>query len=80
MRRRSLKVVALGVVVGATLVTPAASAGGGPNPGVQQGWDGISNGAGGGATRTIASSPVISMCGGAGRVAATSAGLIGRVY
>lgn len=44
MRSRLLRLAALGVTSG-TLVTPAASAGGGPNPGVQQGWDGIRNGA-----------------------------------
>jgi len=44
MRSRLLRIAALGVLSG-TLVTPAASAGGGPNPGVQQGWDGIRNGA-----------------------------------
>jgi hypothetical protein len=43
-RSRLLNIAALGVMSG-TLVTPAASAGGGPNPGVQQGWDGIRNGA-----------------------------------
>jgi len=44
MRSRLLRIAALGVLSG-TLVTPAASAGGGPNPGVQQGWDGIKHGA-----------------------------------
>jgi len=44
MRNRLLRTVALVVVVGATVVTPAASAGGGPNLGVQQGWDGIQSG------------------------------------
>jgi len=44
MRSRLLRIAALGVMSG-TLVTPAASAGGGPNPGVQQGWDGIRQGA-----------------------------------
>jgi hypothetical protein len=44
MQSRLLRIAAL-VVMSGTLVTPAASAGGGPNPGVQQGWDGIGHGA-----------------------------------
>jgi hypothetical protein len=45
MRRSLRRIVAFGVIAGAIIVTPAASAAGGPNTGVQQGWDGISNGA-----------------------------------
>ena len=44
MRNRLLRTLAF-AVVGATLVTPAASGDGGPSPGVQQGWDGIRSGA-----------------------------------